>query len=88
MPAANFPNGNLVKEKDSRQAKRIFVNRSKSSTYGMKISKLCDSTQKSLVGSYVHSLLNVLGPGVLNLEPPSVVLSLIVSIFSLAFSMS
>ena len=32
----------------------------KSSTSGRKISKICDSIQKYLVGSYVHSLLNVL----------------------------
>ena len=38
-------------------AKCVFVNRSKSSTYHVKVSKICDSTQSSLVGSYVHSLL-------------------------------
>ena len=57
LPGASFTNENIVKEKDSRQATCTFVNSSNSSTYGRKISKICDLPRKSLVGSYVHSLL-------------------------------
>ena len=54
LPGANFANENFEKEKDSRQAKCIFVNRSNSSTYGTKICKICDSTQK-VIGRFLRA---------------------------------
>ena len=55
--SVDLANDNFVKEKGLKQAKSVFVNRSNRSTYGKKMSKICDSTQKSLASSYMYRLL-------------------------------